>query len=66
MSAKIAAHNVAMAGGVMKAWLELRTEWGWAITSDAEFIERAEQIGMGRCARELVAEFRDNITKLKF
>jgi hypothetical protein len=28
----------------------------WAAISDAEFIESAEQIGMGRVARELVAE----------
>lgn len=59
MSAKIAAHNVAMAGGAMEAWLELREEWGWANISDAEFIERAEQIGMAQCARELVAELRN-------
>ncbi|HET9689458.1 MAG TPA: hypothetical protein VFP79_20000 [Pseudolabrys sp.] len=56
MSKKIGAHNVAMAGRVKKAWLELREEWGWANISDAEFIERAERIGMGRYARELVAE----------
>ena len=28
----------------------------WAEITDAEFVERAEQIGMGRAARELVAE----------
>jgi hypothetical protein len=61
MSVKMAAHHVALAGGVMKAWLELREEWGWAAISDAEFIERAEQIGMGRCAREVVADWHGRV-----
>jgi hypothetical protein len=40
----------------MKAWLELRKAWVFARISDAEFIERAEQTGVGRLARQLVAE----------
>ena len=40
----------------MKAWFALRKAWMWAEITDAEFVERAEQIGMGRVARELVAE----------
>jgi hypothetical protein len=40
----------------MKAWLELRKAWVCARISDAEFIEGGEQIGMGRLARQLVAE----------
>jgi hypothetical protein len=38
----------------MKAWFALRKAWVWAEITDAEFVERAEQIGMGRVARELV------------
>jgi hypothetical protein len=40
----------------MKDWLELRKAWVCARISDSEFIERAEQTGMGRLARQLVAE----------
>jgi len=39
-----------------KVWCELRKAWMWAEISNAEFIERAEQIGVGRVASELVAE----------
>jgi hypothetical protein len=40
----------------MEAWFELRKAWVWAELTDAEFVERAEQIGMGRVARELIAK----------
>jgi hypothetical protein len=40
----------------MKAWFALRKAWVVAEITDAEFVESAEQIGMGRVARELVAE----------
>jgi hypothetical protein len=40
----------------MQAWFALRKAWMWAEITDAEFVERAEQIGMGRVARDLVAE----------
>jgi hypothetical protein len=39
----------------MKAWFELRKAWVWAEITDAEFVERAKHIDMGRVARELVA-----------
>ena len=40
----------------MKAWFALRKASVWAEITDAEFVGRAEQIGMGRVARELVAK----------
>ena len=40
----------------MKAWFALRKAWVWAEITDAEFVERAEQIGMGQGRGELVAE----------
>jgi hypothetical protein len=40
----------------MKAWLELRKAWVCARISDAEFIERAKLIGMGRLARQFVVD----------
>jgi hypothetical protein len=47
----------------MKAWCELREAWHalkgawrWAKITDAEFVKRAEQIGRGQQARQLVTE----------
>lgn len=39
-----------------EACLELRGAWRWAKITDAEFVKRAEQIDMGKQARELVAK----------
>jgi hypothetical protein len=40
----------------MEARRELREAWEWTEISDAEFADRAEQIGMGRQARQLISK----------
>jgi len=39
-----------------EAWRQLRRAWECAKISDAEFVCRAEQMDMGRPAREMVAK----------
>ena len=39
-----------------ETWPELRGAWRWAKITDAEFVKRAEQIGMGQQTLELVTE----------